>query len=386
MTTELSTHEEHRRNGLKQAAGRLRRKAPSTTQTGASMFPHLVWAHYRWERQLHDKDGAQHKHEEAYQRRLAELEDAYERKLTAFQGEQGKLEQVYWCTTTASAVGMTVKRGPKPRFDVLRLRERDDTVRFHRVTDWVTRDAPQIADLLNDCDLLASRVEHVLRGASQRIATRWILGIATHLLGFLERDQTDVERRANEPQFVHDQREKLAQAEAYYQRAASQAGRIIYVSGMLMGLGLVAVACALAAWLLSGTSMSDYHRKLILLCCGTGAVGALVSTISRMGNPAAGKFNVDFELGRRTLRRLGVFRPFVGAIFGGALAFLLLSGLLSLRPARGLEPYYYGFAAFLAGFSERFATVMLGGAEERLVPTDKDTPQPPPEATAPEEI
>jgi hypothetical protein len=153
---------------------------------------------------------------------------------------------------------------------------------------------------------------------------------------------------------------------------------------MLLGLVVVAFFCGLAAWLLSGTDMSAYHRKIILLCCGTGAVGALVSTISRMGNPTAGKFNVDFELGRRLIRRLGLFRPFVGAIFGGALAFLLISGLLDLKPAAGLEPYYYGFAAFLAGFSERFAKVMLGGAEQRLVPGGDGDGKPPPEAVEPE--
>ena len=98
------------------------------------------------------------------------------------------------------------------------------------MTDWVTRDAPLVADLLHECDLLASRVEHVLRGASERIAIRWILGIAMHLLGYLERDAAEGTARHEEREFVRAQREKLAQAEAYYHRAASQAGRVVYVS------------------------------------------------------------------------------------------------------------------------------------------------------------
>ena len=53
------------------------------------------------------------------------------------------------------------------------------------------------------------------------------------------------------------------------------------------------------------------------------------------------------------------------------LLFLLASGLLGLRPSTRPEPYYYGFAAFLAGFSERFATVMFGAAEQRLAPGDE---------------
>jgi hypothetical protein len=336
VTTEVITQPQTG-NGLKRAAKRLRRKPASTSQSGAALFPHLVWAHYRWERRLHVEGVAD-----------AELEAAYKKTLQEFQSEQGALEQVYWSTKTPSAVGMTVIRGRPPRANLLRLRERDDEVHFHRVTDWVTRDAPLVADLLYECDLLASRVEHVLRGASERIATRWILGIASHLLGYLERDVAEKDRVAR--------------------------------------LAVVAVLCVLAAWLLSRTDTSAHHRKIILLCCGAGAVGALVSTVSRMGSPDSGKFNVDFELGRPMIRRLGLFRPFVGAIFGAALAFLLISGLLDLKPTSGLEPYYYGFAAFLAGFSERFAKVMLGGAEERLVPHDKTAAQPPADATDAEEI
>ena len=370
---------QHRRgNGLKQATARIRRPPPSATQTGAALFPQLVWAHYQWERRLHSDGIADETLEASYQAKLAE-----------FHKEQGRLEQVYWSTRTASAVAMTVRKGRRPRVDPLRLREQQDVVRFHRVTDWVTRDAPLVADLLNECDLLASRVEQVLRGTSQGIAMRWILGIAMHLLGFLERDASASDRRSEEGQFVRENRRKLADVEAYYHRAASQGGRVIYVSGMLIGLLLIALLGVLAAWLLATTDMSAHHRKLALLCYGAGSIGALVSTMSRMGKPEAGKFNVDFELGRPLVRRLGVFRPFVGGIFGLALFFLLASGLLDLKPGTGLEPYYYGFAAFLAGFSERFATGMLGAAERRLEPSEEppeDQPKSPSETQAPEGV
>jgi hypothetical protein len=338
----------------------MRREKPSVAQTGAALFPQLVWAHYQWERKLHGEGIA----DEA-------LEQAYRAKLAEFQREQGKLDQVYWSTHTASAVAMTVKHGPRPRTDPLHLRERDDVVHLHRVTDWVTRDAPRVGDLLHECDLLAIRVGQVLRGTSERIALRWILGIEMHLLGFFERDAASSDGRPEEEELVRTQRRKLAEVRAYYQLAASQAGRIVYVSGMLIGVLLVAALGVLAAWLLSKTHMSFHHRTLALLCYGAGSVGALVSAMSRMGKPEAGKFNMDFELGRPLIRRLGVFRPFVGAVFGVALFFLLASGLLDLKPGTRPEPYYYGFAAFLAGFSERFATVMLGAAEERLAPSDE---------------
>jgi hypothetical protein len=336
----------------------VRREEPSIAQTGATLFPQLVWSHFQWERKLHAEGIADEELEQAYRARLAE-----------FQREQGRLEQAYWSTHSASAVAMTVKRGRKPRTDPLHLRERDDIVRLHRVTDWVTRDAPRVAEVLHECDLLAIRVGQVLRGTSEQIALRWILGIEMRLVGFFEREAGASDGGTEEAELVRTQRRKLAEVETYYHRAASQAGRIVYVSGMLMGVVLAAMVGALAAFLLSKTGMPDHRRHLALLCYGAGAVGALVSAMSRMGTPEAGKFNVDFELGRPLIRRLGVFRPFVGAVFGVALFFLLASGLLQLKPAVGPEPYFYGFAAFLAGFSERFATGMLESGEQRLAPS-----------------
>ncbi len=355
----MSDTVQHRRgNGLRRAVRAARREEPSVAQTGAALFPQLVWAHYQWERKLHSED----KTDDA-------LEQAYRAKLAEFQKEQGRLEQVYWSTRNASAVGMTVKRGRPPSTDPLRLRERDDVVRLHRVTDWITRDAPRVAELLHECDLLAIRVGQVLRGTSEEIAMRWILGIEIHLLGFFEREAPLPDERA-EAELVRTQRRKLAEAEAYYHRAASQAGRIVYVSGMLIGVLLVAMLGVLGGFLLWAADMPFQDRKLLLICYGAGAVGALVSAMSRMGKPEPGRFNMDFELGRPLIRRLGVYRPFVGGIFGVALYFLLASGLLDLRPDKADKPFYYGFAAFLAGFSERFATVMLGAAERRIAPSD----------------
>ena len=342
-----------------------RQEEPSVAQTGAVLFPQLVWAHYQWERKLH-ADGQPDEG----------LEQAYQAKLAEFQKQQGRLEQVYWSTRSASAVAMTVRRGRAARRDPLRLREREDVIRLHRVTDWIVRDAPRVAELLHECDLLAIRVSEVLRGTSEQIAMRWILGIQIHLLGFFEREAPASDERA-EAELVRTQRRKLAEVETYYQRAASQAGRMVYVTGMLIGMFMATVLAVLGGFLLWAAGLSHHHRALLLICFGAGAVGALVSAISRMGKPERGKFNIDFELGRPLVRRLGVYRPFVGAIFGVALYFLLASGLLDLKLGKTQDAFYYGFAAFLAGFSERFATGMLGAASARLVPGQSGEGSPP---------
>jgi len=351
-----------------EAAPRARQRRgqrDSRREPASALFPDVVRAHFRWQQAL-DTEPREDATVEKY---AAE----YKAKLVAFENEHGTVEQVYWSTRAPSAVAMTVKKPNKPRRDPFRVRESDMTVRFHRLTDWATGQAPGIADVLSDCDLLASRVEEVLRGTSQLIAMRWIVGVATHSLGFFERNRTGPPRRATVDAFVADRRKQLTDAEAYYCRAASQAGRIVYLTGMLIGMAAIAVLGVLATWLLSKTSMSHDHRRLAMLCLGAGAIGAWVSTISRMGAPEASKFNLDFELGRRVVRRLGLFRPFLGGVFGLVLFALLASGLLQLHPSPTAEPYYYGFAAFLAGFSERFARTTLGAGERQLSPSSADS-------------
>ena len=254
-------------------------------ETGAALFPQLVWAHYQWERKLHSDGGAD-----------PALEQAYRQKLTEFQRKEGRVEQVYWSTRDASAVAMTVQPGKPARLNGLGLRDEDDVVRLHRVTDWATRGAPRIADLLHECDLLAMRVSQVLLGTTEQIALRWILGIEMHLLGFLEREGTPDEKA--EAELVGVQRRKLAECEAYYHRAASKSGRIVYVSGMLIGVWLAALFGLVVGFLLWAAGLGD-DRLTILICYGAGAIGALVSALSRMSRAEHGRFNIDFELGAR---------------------------------------------------------------------------------------
>jgi hypothetical protein len=341
--------------------GSTRARETPTEQTGSPFFAELVWAHHLYEsqrRRKRDPDAA-----------LQALEKTYLEQLNEFQQKAGRLEHVYWSTKGASAVAMTVREGGSRSWDWLNrlgpnVLEHDQHIELHRLTDWVTSEAPRVADLLHECDLLAIRVGEVLRGTSERIAMRSILGVQAHLLGFVER--TKPLPHETEAKLVKEQHDQLAGVEAYYHRAASRAGRLVYITGMLMGLVpllLLGVLLGLSVWLFG---VWAENLDLVLLCASAGAIGAFVSAISRMGKPEKGKFNVDFELGRPLIRRLGLYRPFLGAIAGVALYFLLASGIAQVTVTGEQEVAYYGFAAFLAGFSERFATVMFGTAEKRL--------------------
>ncbi|HEU5214864.1 MAG TPA: hypothetical protein VFU30_04920 [Gaiellaceae bacterium] len=342
-----------------------------TRRTGATLFSELVRAHYRREAEAENGVVGGGK-----------AQADFEAKLTEFEHEVGQIDSVYWSSRRPSAVALTIgePHGVKNPF-----KDTETEVRLHRVTDWVTGDRSEIADLLHDCDLLAIRVGEVLRGASERITMRWIFSVQEHLLGFFERTDPTAPRLRRwvlngkrdmdraELRLVLAQRQELARIEEYYLRIAGKAGRIVYVSGMIAGAVFIALVCALiavglAVWYPEGWTANE---RYLLLCAGAGAAGALTSVLARM-NSIGGSFTIDVELGRPLLRRLGLYKPFVGAIFGVAVYWIVTAGLLTTKlpkEAHNGRIFFFGIIAFLAGFSERFTGVIFGGAE-RLISGD----------------
>jgi hypothetical protein len=342
----------------------------ATGETGAVSFAELVRIHYDWERAF--RNG----------RPSEELETEFRSKLEEFQEREGVLLHAYWSRRRPSAVALTVRshhrfkgwrlkgwkveRG-RYRHDVDARTDPDGIVRLHRATDWLAREAP-IADLLHHCDTLAIRVGEVLRGTSERIAMEWIFAVQSHLLGFIERTSgkaTPQQVRA----ITRSQAKELVEIERYYARAGDRAGRVVYFGGMMAGAfvsALIAGGLALAFWWTGWFErpyLNDFEAFFVSYAAG--GIGAIVSVMSRMASED--KFRVDYEVGRPTVRKLGAFRPFIGAVFGVAVYFLISSGLpqVSLPPDEEAF-FYYGTVAFLAGFFERRTTVVFGTAERTL--------------------
>jgi hypothetical protein len=81
-----------------------------------------------------------------------------------------------------------------------------------------------------------------------------------------------------------------------------------------------------------------------------------------MGRMAsANGFNLDYEVGRKSVRRLGSLRPWIGATFALAIYLALKSSLLEIGQVKNPDIYFYATIAFVAGFSERRAKVLLDG-------------------------
>lgn len=336
----------------------------AVAQAGAVRFANLVWAHFVWA-EAREGDAVGDGLERAYLERLREFEEA-----------EGTIAKIYWSTHAASAVAMT-ECGRTKRWDPLRLREPDADMRLHRVTDWLL-DESGLPRLVQQCDVLASRVRQNLRGGSERVAMERIYGVLEQVVGLIER--TDGRpTAAQEKELVRSQRLELGKIEESFLDAGNQASRIVYFSGMLIGTAVMALLGLLAAlplWLLGLLDGGAVTRELglLFLCYGAGMVGALVSVMSRLR--PGGKFRIDFEIGRPLVRRLGLFRPAVGAIFGVLLFAILKSGILLVRPASdeftGDPVFYFAVAAFLAGFSERWVHVIIGGAKRTIAPGEPD--------------
>lgn len=320
---------------------RLSRARAEPIEAADYSFPELVWAHHLRQRELHESRNMR-----------GEAEAEFRRRLAAFEAAQGRLVNAYWCTTEASAVALTEKRrGIKGR-----------EMRFHAATDWVARGSPEIANVLHACETLAVRVREVLGGASERIALQWILATAGHLLGFVDQQPSPGRRDTN--RIVTRKRHELERLENYYHRAGEKVGRIVYFTGMIAGVVFVAAAgLGIVALLSSQTSFDagDTASENLIASYTMGALGAVMSVMTRMGSGKEGAFNVDFEVGRSSLRSLGALRPCIGALSALVVYFAMQGKLVQVLPKQD-SIYVFMVAAFAAGFSERYANVILGRA------------------------
>jgi hypothetical protein len=284
---------------------------------------------------------------------------AYGEALVRFERLEGRLESAYWCTHAAGGAAVT---------------RRNRVLRFHRAT--LGHPDRRVTALLNECDELGVRISEVLRGTGQRIGIGLVLRTSANLLALSDDDNATTET-------VRHETGNLADAHAYYRRAARRQAQLVFVGGMLLGVvALMAIVLAILAilhvaadvrWIphttRGGSLASDVSLSTLYLCAIAGALGAVVSTASRIDENT---FAVDYELGRFTIAALGAIRPLLGAVFGTALYAALVSGLLDLfavpKDDVTQQLYFFLVVAFVAGFSERWAKGVLIGLGTKQAP------------------
>ena len=333
-------------------------------------FSDLVRAHWAWENELYERE-----HERRGPGPRKSIDSVFRDSWSRFERRYGQIVDAYWSVRDASAVALTI------RFKRVRgWRDSELIPRFHRATDWATRDEPEIAETLDECETLAVRVEEILRGPSEMIALRRIHAVASHILGFVDREwgrhpsaaETRSERREapklERDAFVARQRAELKRIEDFYNQAGNQQARILFFWGMAQGLLALILLTSLTvilAWSIDSIDGGKPHwaeQHLFIICVIAGALGAILSVLSRMAS-LTGKFALDHEVGRKNLRWIGIYRPLVGGIFGIATFLMLASGILQTQsPGGGKDFAYYGILALFSGFFERFTKLSPTGA------------------------
>jgi hypothetical protein len=317
----------------------MRTVAATTATTHVPSFPELVYAHFDWWRET--RSGT-----------LADATKArYEQAHAAFEATHGPIVKAYWCSHIESAVVMTEKPG---RFWWSGAR-----CGFHRESDWATQDWPDIAAELHRCDELSVRAKTVLTGVRQRICMSLVMACASHLMSLVDRRAANAETVANASSLAQEQL-SLSKAEAYYDDAANGQAQIIYFVGMALVAGVLGIGAAI--WL-----AVDWAGPVAALVAG--ATGAVVSVIQRI---TAGKFGLDYDVGRPYALFLGGLRPLIGGAFAMAITFAFTGGLLHLPVAAGESGDHRRLAllviSFFAGFSERWAQDTLAAALPAMAP------------------
>jgi hypothetical protein len=307
-------------------------------------FPELVHAHALWRDAL-----------EGRREQLSEHDRHYHEVRRDFERGRGEIVNEFWCSRLPSAVCLTSQPGVKgPKLG------------FHRASDWATDGRPEIAAELHRCDELATRAAQVLTGVRERICLHLVMASASHLLSL-----TDAPPDAKPTSIALEQeRKSLDSAELYYHEAAAGQAQVVYFGGMAISMILIAAFALLGGFLLPLPNIDD---REFYGCLGAGAVGAVVSVMQRVN---AGRFDLEYDVGRGYVRFLGALRPAMGAIFGLAIYFAINGGILNLfaLPKDGTTSRLFALlvVAFLAGFSERWAQDTLTS----LVPSPEHPERP----------
>jgi hypothetical protein len=163
-------------------------------------------------------------------------------------------------------------------------------------------------------------------------------------------------------------RTRLASEERNYLAAVRRVAQGTYLDGMFKGLAalLVALVALTVASYLIGFGAGWVSTSTL------GATGAVLSVLQRL------RRGLDLvpEGEKKSFRRQGFVRPWIGAVLGIVSFVLLKGGLVSITTPVGTanKILYYGGIAFLAGFAERFAHDTLVAPEAARTTRRESTP------------
>jgi hypothetical protein len=167
-------------------------------------------------------------------------------------------------------------------------------------------------------------------------------------------------------------RDAFNAALALFQKDVQTKNRLAYLTGALLGAGLLAVATAsvLAAASLAGVTTLAKPSTVISLFVFAG-LGSLASVFSRLQT-----IELQEETRRQWILVSAGTRPLLAVAFASVTYVILSRGLVTFNmgdPDGGKEAVIW-VAAFLCGFSERFGTDLLGSLPFTKTATEPEPP------------
>jgi len=272
--------------------------------------------------------------------------ERYEAVRAAFEADHGEIVDEHWSERVPVGAVTSRQSGPWGR----------ERWWLHRQTGSLATDHPDFSRLLRDAARQSVRASNILCGMSQRIAISNLFSLTRDIIGSL--DVVDAE-----PTGLDVYRGDLDKIETYTGEAGARQAQIVYLKGVLKGLGALLVLVPALTLLISALDTSEIDPMLFVGSLIAGSLGATMSVLIRM---SGGKFDVNHEIGREYVANLGLARPYIGAVFALLLYFAVQGGMLDQvkvpKPGDG-EFAFYVAAAFAIGFSERFAKEIVRKAE-----------------------
>jgi hypothetical protein len=298
----------------------------------SATFLDLVYARFQWK----SEPGAS----------ADAARERYEAIRATFEADHGKIVDEHWSGRWPVGV-VTCRR---------RERWGREQWWLHRQTGSLASDEPEFSRLLRDAARQSVRASNVLSGMSQRIAISNLFSLTRDIIGSL-----DIER--GKPTGLEAYRTDLAEIADYTGQAGAREAQIVYLKGVLRGLGALIVLVPVLVLAINALDMPEVDPRLFVGSVVAGSLGATMSVLMRM---SGGKFDVNHEIGREYVSNLGLARPYIGAVFALLLYFAIQGGLLDQvnvpKPGEG-ELAFYVAGAFAIGFSERFAKEIVRSAE-----------------------
>ena len=252
----------------------------------------------------------------------------YDEALARFGSSHGRIIHEAWSTTMPGGAVVTAGRRNRLRAFL----GAPEPIRLHSFMDNATKSDPLALMAVARVDEIASLCGELLSGSTQRLAVGRLHAVLRQVLAAADsRAQPGGDRVADDA--LLRLRFEVDEASALMRVASQQSAQLFYFWGMVLGFFLVGIAGGLGAFaiprLVQGIWDVKVDRYETAVCFGALAAGALGAQISIMWRMSTGSSRDADALGPEHLRRLGAFRPFIGAIFGLILYFALKAGLVS---------------------------------------------------------